>query len=186
GVITHRRRAIPRDERMVWRSIPVTTVPRTLIELAGVLSDEELAVACHEAGVRYGTTPAHVDALLSRHPTTPGAAKLRAVLHGDVRVSLSALERRFLDRLREAGLPLPKTNIRVGDRRVDCRWADQRLTVELNSYRFHNSRHSWEGDYERARQAYARNDEFRQYTWRDVFEDPARMMAELISLLRPA
>jgi hypothetical protein len=34
----------------------------------------------------------------------PGAAKLRAILRGDIRVTLSALEARFLARLREADL----------------------------------------------------------------------------------
>jgi hypothetical protein len=41
--------------------------------------------------------PAQVDAVLARRPTTPGAAKLRAVLRGAVRVTLSHLERRFLE-----------------------------------------------------------------------------------------
>src|SRR3954447_16845468 len=41
-------------------------------------------------------------------------------------------------------LPLPKTNRRKGAHYVDCRWPG--LTVELDSYRFHHSRHSWEQD----------------------------------------
>ena len=52
------------------------------------------------------------------------------------------------------------------------------------SYRYHSSRRSWEQDYERAREAHARGDEFRRYTYRDVFEDPRRMLAELGGLLK--
>ena len=44
--------------------------------------------------------------------------------------------------MQEAGLPLPLTNRPAGTKRVDCRWPDHGLTVELDSYRFHNSRHS--------------------------------------------
>jgi hypothetical protein len=66
---------------------------------------------------------------------------------------------------------------------VDCRWPEQRLTVELDSYRYHASRHAWEGDRRREREARARDDEFRRYTWKDVIEEPAAMLAELGRLL---
>jgi very-short-patch-repair endonuclease len=66
---------------------------------------------------------------------------------------------------------------------VDCRWPEQRLTVELDGYRFHNSRHSWEKDRRREREARARGDEFRRYTYGDVMEDPRFMLAELRVLL---
>jgi hypothetical protein len=85
--------------------------------------------------------------------------------------------------LRNAGLPLPRTNKLAGGRRVDCRWPEQRLTVELDSYRFHNSRYSWEQDRRREREARARGDEFRRYSHSDVFERPAPMLQELGSLI---
>jgi hypothetical protein len=57
--------------------------------------------------------------------------------------------------------------------------------VELDSYRYHRSRHSWEKDRQREREARTRGDEFRRYTYRDVFEDPQFMLAELRKLLQP-
>ncbi len=183
GVITRRYRKLHADDATLYRRIPVTSVPRTLVDLAAVLDLEDLARECHEAGVKHDTTPAQVDAALRRRPGAKDAAKLRSIMSGEVQVALSKLERRFRDLLRTARLPIPVMNKVAGERRVDCRWPDHRLTVELNSYRYHNSRHSWQGDYDRAREAYARGDEFRQYTWRDVFEDPSRMMAELVRLL---
>jgi hypothetical protein len=71
----------------------------------------------------------------------------------------------------------------AGGRRVDCRWLEHRLTVELDSYRFHNSRHSWEQDRRREREARARGDEFRSYTWRDLSDEPEFMLRELRALL---
>jgi len=176
------RRARSPKAGTTYRGIPVTTVPQTLVDLAASLSLDALARACHEAGVRYGTTPAQVHAVLASN--APGARKLRQILHGDTRVTLSKLEKRFLQLVRDTGLPLPKTNRPAGGRRVDCRWPDHRLTVELDSYRFHHSRHAWEQDRRRDREARARGDELRRYTWRDVFEDPALMLAELRTLLR--
>ena len=111
---------------------------------------------------------------LARRPNARGAANLRAVMSGEARVSLSRLESRFLELLREHGLPLPQTNRPAGGRRVDCRWPEHRLTVELDSYGFHNSRYSWEQDHRREREAYARGDQFRRYTWGECSSSPAR------------
>jgi very-short-patch-repair endonuclease len=189
GITTCRsKRMDPRDATEFF-GIPVTAVARTLVDLAAVLRADALARACHEAGVLHGTTPAQVAAVLARRPSSPGAATLRRVLLGDVRVTLSTLERRFLARLKAAGLPLPETNRPAGGRRVDCCWPAHRLTVEVDGYRYHRSRYAWEQDRRREREARARGDEFRRYTYGDVFEVPRFMLSELRALLdqrRPA
>jgi putative AbiEi antitoxin of type IV toxin-antitoxin system len=164
--------------------IPITTVPRTLVDLSSLLQLQDLARACHEAGVLHRTTPRQVEEVLVKRPNTPGAKRLRKVMRGEVHVTLSGLERRFLKRLREAGLPLPETNRVAGARRVDCRWPQHELTVELDSYRFHNSRRAWELDRRREREAHARGDDFRRYTHDDVFEAPEQLLRELTALLR--
>jgi hypothetical protein len=192
-VTTPRRRRIEgvrtrraRRQAAIWRGIPVTTPAETLVDLAAVLNADALARACHEAGVRHHTTPKQVEALLARRPNTRGAAKLRAVLRGDAKVTLSKLESAFLALLANERLPLPDTNRPAGGRRVDCRWPKLKLTVELDSYRYHNSRHAWEQDRRREREAHARGDGFRRYTYGDVLETPRLMIDELRRLLRPA
>jgi hypothetical protein len=183
GILTHRYLTITRPDIAHWRGIPLTSVPRTLVDLASSLPVPALARACHEAGVKYRTTPNQVDAVLTRFPNARGRAKLRRVLRGEVPVTLSRLEDRFLKLLAKAGLPLPITNRLADAYRVDCRWPERCLTVELDSYRYHNSRHSWELDRRREREARVRGDEFRRYTWSDVFEDPRFMLAEIRLLL---
>jgi very-short-patch-repair endonuclease len=185
GVKTRARHLDPGDVT-VWRGIPVTSVPRTLVDLSSLRSLDELARACHEAGVRHRTTPTQVEGVLARTPRAKGAANLRRVLRGEVHVMLSKLERRFLALLREHGLPLPITNKRAGTKRVDCRWPQHHLTVELDSYTFHNSRHAWEQDRRREREAHARGDQHRRYTHHDVTEEPAQMLRELRELLSAA
>ena len=105
-------------------------------------------------------------------------------MRGDTLVALSRLESLFIAVLRTHNLPLPQTNRPAGSKHVDCRWPQHKLTVELDSYRFHNSRHAWEQGHRRKREAHARDDQFRRYTWTDVAEDPAAMLAELRPLLR--
>ena len=149
------------------------------MNLTPVLPVDELARACHEASVLDGTTPEQVEAVLLRRPNSPGASKLRAVQ----RVLLSKLEEGFLGLLRNAGLPLPQTNGPAGAWRVDCYWPEYALVVELDSYRYHNTRESWERDRLRERDARARGNEFRRYSWGDVFERSAQVEAELRPLL---
>jgi very-short-patch-repair endonuclease len=183
GVRTRRARRAE-TEATTRSGIPITTVPRTLVDLSSLLQLEDLARACHEAGVLHRTTPRQVEHVLTKRPNTPGAKQLRRVMHGDVHVTQSALERKALERFDEAGFPRPVTNKPAGTKRVDCRWPQHNLTVELDSYRFHNSRHAWELDRRREREAHARGDDFRRYTHDDVFLDPEPMLAELRDLLR--
>ena len=183
GVKTRRSRLIDPRDATVRQAIPVTTVAYTLCDIAAWLAVDDLARACHEAGVRYRTAPDDVDAVLARRGAVPGARKLRRALHGEVPVTLSRLESSFLLLLAQSGLPLPMTNRLAGGRRVDCRWPEYRLTVELDGYRYHHSRHAWEQDRRREREARARGDEFRRYTYGDVMERPRLMLRELRALL---
>jgi very-short-patch-repair endonuclease len=178
GIRTHRNRTPV--EATVWRGIPVTSPARTLVDLSSVLAVADLARACHEAGIRYGTAPGEVEAILGGRP---GAKALRRVLRGDEHVLLSALERRFIALMRREGLPLPVANRPAGGRYVDFRWVEKRLTVEVDGYRYHGSRHAWERDRRREREAYARGDDFRRYTYGDVYEDPRAMLRELRRVL---
>ena len=175
GVRTRRSKTI---EATTHRGIPITDVARTIVDIAPRLSPDRLARACHEAGVKYRTTPAHVKTVRARI-----GPKLRRILDGDTPVTLSKLEKRFIELLRDADLVLPVTNHVIDGRRVDCRWPAQRLTVELDGYRYHGSRHAWEQDRQREREARARGDDFRRYTYGDVFESPEAMLAELRAVI---
>ena len=121
GVRVHRARRSQLPNAVLHRAIPVTSVPRTLVDIASSLPEPALARACHEAGVLYRTTPKEVHGVLMRLPNAPGRAKLERVLHGDVPVTLSRLESRFLRLVKDGGLPLPITNKVAGGHRVDCR-----------------------------------------------------------------
>ncbi len=178
-----RRLPVDRRDIMKVRGIPCTTPARTIVDLAPAMDDDSFARLCHEAGVKYRTTPRQVKTVMARRGRCNGANRIRRVMAGETKVALSVLERAFLDVLEAEGLPLPDTNTRVGNHRVDCRWVDQGVTVELDSFRYHNSKHSWDHGYGREREARARGDEFRRFTYDDVFEDQTYMLAELRKLL---
>jgi hypothetical protein len=181
GVISHRvRRLDPRDITS-HRRIPVTTIPRTLIDPA--YDRDDYGRLCHEAQVRYRVNATAVYDALARRPTAPGAANVHWVFRGDGDITLSVLERAFLALLREAGLPPAVTNRHEGGRYVDCRWPQHHLSVELDSYTYHHTRHAWEGDQRREREARARGDEFRRYTWAAITDERELVVADLRRLL---
>src|SRR5206468_5635596 len=122
GVHTKRCRELDRRDCTKWHGIPVTTLARTLVDLAAELNEEELARAFHEASVRYRLKPEAVEAVLARRPRSKGAAALCRVVRGDTALLLSKMEKRFLRVLKRHGLPRPETNRRVDGRYIDCRW----------------------------------------------------------------
>ncbi len=179
GIVIHRVATLHPHDVTVRDGIPVTSVPRVLLDLAPRLSPPELARACHEAWVHHRTTPIHVEACIARNPGKPGVGKLRRALGSDI--TLSDLEDAFLDLLARHGLPRPRTNIdRHGDT-VDCHWPRLDLTVELLSYRFHATRDGFERDVARRRRS-----QHTAFTWGDIVERPAPTVAELRQLLSRA
>jgi hypothetical protein len=172
GIVVHRVRTLHVLDVSTLHDIPITIVPRVLLDLAPRLPAAELSRACHEAWIRHGTTPRQVEACIARNPHKPGAARLRRALGADV--TLSALEDQFVTLLRRHRLPIPRTNVdRHGDK-VDCHWPDHDLTVELLSYRFHATRLAFEQDVARRRRS-----NHLAYTYGDVFERGAETIADL-------
>ena len=171
GIRIHRSRLHPFDTADL-DGIPITTVPRALLDLAPGTGLEELTRMCHEAWIHHRTTPAHIDATIARNPHKPGAAKLRRALGADV--LLSELERGFTALLRRHGLPLPRTNIDHKGDKVDCHWPALGLTVELHSWRYHATRQAFEQDLARRRRS-----NHLAYSYGDVFERGEATIADL-------
>ena len=170
GISVHRTRKSPIRGRLV-RGIPVTSVARTLIAMAPELDDETLGWACHHASSRYRCSPGQIESELRTWPNAKGRRRLQRMVSGDDPLLLSRLEREFVRKLRRERLPVaPVANRVVGDSVVDFRYPELRLTIELDSYRFHGSRRAWERDRMRERAARARGDTHVRFTWGDVFE----------------
>ena len=172
GIVIHRVRALHHLDTSELDGIPITTVPRILLDLAPRAQPERLTRMCHEAWVRHDTTPEHVEATIARNPGKKGAAKLRRAQRADV--TLSDLESRFLSLLKAHGLPHPRTNIDVKGDKVDCHWPDHGLTVELHSWRYHATRHAFEQDLARRRRS-----NHVAYSYGDVFERGVQTIADL-------
>jgi very-short-patch-repair endonuclease len=119
----------------------------------------------------------------SRYPTHPGAARLRSALRSDPKLTRSEAERRLLELIRAAGLPEPRTNVRLHNHEVDFVWPGHRLVVEVDGYAFHSHRGSFERD--RRRDAELAGLDYRviRITWRQITEATEAVVALLATAL---
>lgn len=160
-VVAHQAR-LARADHTTRHGIPVTSVARTLADLAHVLDDLRLHRVVREAQFRDLWDDAKVADALSRRR----AARLRAYLH-DPTVTQTVLEDRFLRICRRYGIRTPLTQ--HGRRpRVDFTWPDRHLVVEVDGWEAHRTRVAFQDDRTNTNLLQLRGNVVLRYTWDDV------------------
>jgi very-short-patch-repair endonuclease len=140
GVRVHRRREHDAPGRRVIDRIPVTHPVATLIDLATCLPAAQLEAAINEADHLNLVDPERLLVAIDALPRRAGVGRLRALLDAPtVALSSTELERRFLPLARDAGLPVPQTQVWLDGLRVDFYWPDLGLVVEADSLRYHRT-----------------------------------------------
>lgn len=191
GSIRRHFAVLPADEVTERDGIPVTTVPRTLFDMA---ADHPVDVVEH--GLRESERLRLHDALslghlLERYPRHRGNKTVRECLRRrrelPAGISREALEARFLAFLDHFGLPRPRLNawITLGPRRyqVDCLWPEQRVIVELDGYETHGTWSAFQRDRDRDRRLLAADYRGPRVTWHHLDEIPEEIAADLRALL---
>jgi very-short-patch-repair endonuclease len=188
GIRLHRGR-IHDGEATEHAGIPVTTVARTLFDLAEAVDFKQLRRAWEEAD-RLGLLELNAvqrvcELGYGRHalrPIRPLLAEARAPV-----IARSPLEDRFAEFCREhlADLPAPITNVSILDHEVDAYWPSHRLVVEMDSWQFHGHRAAFEHD--RARDAAMQAAGYRviRLTHRQLESEAPRIATQLHKLLKP-
>jgi very-short-patch-repair endonuclease len=185
GIRLHRA-VLPDDEVTTHDGIPTTTVPRTLLDLGAVVQRDELRSAMRQAEQLGLTDPLWLGDLVERYPRKPGIPIVRAVLEEaqqGLALVRSELEERFQAFLLNAGLPRPKTNVRIEGMEVDCAWPTERLIVELDSRTHHDVTDAFEADRARDRRLGAAGWRVVRITWRQLHAAPDEVATDLRRLL---
>ena len=176
----------PADEVTVERRIAVTTPARTLLDLAAVLTPQQLERAATEAEIRRLGSPTSLAALVARYPRRPGTpaiTKLLAARDIGRHVTKRELELRFLAFLDTHHLPRPHINHVVAGKEVDCLWPDQRLIVELDGFATHGTRRAYERDRARDRALAVAGHRVVRITWRQLTSEGDLVAGQLRRLL---
>jgi very-short-patch-repair endonuclease len=132
--------------------IPVTSLARTILDLAVNSRERTVRRFIRRADDDKTFDLRVMEDLLARTKGHRGQAKVRAALeiYGETPAfTRSDLEKRFLEVVREAGLPAPSMNCFVAGYEIDAWWTEARFGVELDIFETHGSRLSFEEDRER-------------------------------------
>jgi very-short-patch-repair endonuclease len=182
---------LPADEVTIEEGIPVTTAPRTILDLAATESADVVEGLLREAEFRRLWDRLSLLDLVERHPGRRGLGKVRAALERVKREPAgrprSRLEDRFAPFLRLHRLPLPRFNdwIVLDDKRfqVDCRWPGTRHIVELDGWEAHGSRSAFREDRGRDRRLRAAGYLVTRLTWNQLDDEPLEIAQDLREIL---
>ena len=184
GIVAHRS-SLRDDEWVVEDGIPVTSVFRTIFDLAAVAGKREVERAWHEAEVRQLTDRVSLPMLLGRYPGRRGTRVLREVLGSDepVGITRNDFEEAFLALVDACGLPRPRMNADLAVRgrfiEIDALWEHERLAAELDSRGVHGTKKRFESDRQRDRILVAEGWKTMRVTWLQLQEEPAEIAADL-------
>jgi very-short-patch-repair endonuclease len=187
GVLLHRLRSLRPEDVGEHDGIPITTVARTLVDLAAVLDERRLRRAVHEAEVLRLLDVAAVEASIERANGRRGLVTLRRLLDVPAPPTRSELEAAFLDLCGDAAVPAPRVNarVRVGARTVtvDFLWPEHGLVVETDGAAAHHTRRAFEDDRRRDVDLQLAGLRVARFTWRRLTREPGEVAAALQGLL---
>lgn len=144
----HRASKLAAADRALEQGIPVTSVARTLLDQAAVVSDRRLRRQLKRSEELELFDLAAVHEVLDRNRGHRGATPLKRALalYEPPPFTRSEFEGLFFDAVAAAGLPVPRVNFNVAGMEVDLFWPDHRFAVELDLYETHGTRESFEED----------------------------------------
>jgi very-short-patch-repair endonuclease len=183
---------LPRDEVRRVRGIPVTSVPRTMLDLAATRTEREVERAWNEMEVRELTDRLSVPQLLDRHPRHRGATLLRRLADRKalpVGITRNDFEEAFLALVDRHGLPRPRMNAHLQMRgrfyEIDCFWEEQRVAIELDGAAAHKTTKAFDDDRERDRILAAEGLTTSRITWHHLHDTPLEVVRDLRLILTP-
>ena len=186
GLRFHHPRRIHADDRDIRDRIPVTSVPRTLLDLAASLDQKRLAKAFEEAERQRLLDHALLASLLKRSQSQRGLNRLRALANQawtppeDAR---QGMEVEFAGFCRACGLPMPSFNVLVGGYLVDALWPRERLIAELDSRAWHSTWQARERDSVRDADLQVLGYRVVRVTWRRLTAEANQLEATIRALL---
>jgi hypothetical protein len=145
GIRIHRSGRLAAEETTTRSGIPVTTVPRTLLDLADVLDRQALRRAVTEAEYTGRFDLPSLIAVVENNPGRRGRTILEAA--GATRHrTRSALEDRFLRFIEKWGVEEPQSGVWIEGYEVDFVWTRAGLVVELDGAAAHTTRAAFDAD----------------------------------------
>jgi predicted transcriptional regulator of viral defense system len=194
GVVVHASTTLTQADVTVVNNIPVTTVARTLFDIAEVVTARQLERVFDQADSMNALYIPAIEDQLARNRTRPAAKAVRHLLRTHYIGSTpteNEFEDAFLALTRSLMLPdpTPQFYIDPGDGeppiRADFAWPDRKIAVETDGQRTHGTRHAFEADRRRDQRLTAAGWRVIRTTWRQLTQWPHELKPVLLTLLGP-
>ena len=173
----HRTAYLPAEHVTTWQGIPITTAERTLLDLAGVLSNDRLRRAIRQSQFLGLTSLGSLVATLRGPGPMRGRKAFAHVIAAGAAPTQSELEDAVLDLLLRDGFAHPLVNapLFLAGRRIvpDFRWGD--LVIEADGPH-HDDPFERVADRERQRILEAHGYRVIRITWAQVIAHPGRTL----------
>ncbi len=145
----HRARNLVEADRAIEEGIPVTAVPRTLLDMAAEVNDEKFKRIVERAEKLGLLDAPAARAAAERSRGHRGCRRLRRglMIHRPPVFTRSEFEDAVLERLLAESVPMPSVNYYEGKHELDLYWADRRFAVELDCWETHGTHQAWERDH---------------------------------------
>ncbi len=186
GVSLYRVKALPHGEITTVEDLSITSVTRTLVDLAALTDWLTLRTIYTQALREKKTTFEKLEEAVQRSKNRVGvieARQLLRVLEGGGGPTESELEDVALGTISEGGLPRPKVQwvVVVGRklRRLDLIFQDQGVVVETDGFAYHSGIETFEDDRERNNDLTISGFRVLHWTWRALRERPDELIAQL-------
>jgi hypothetical protein len=150
GIRIHRSGRLGVQDVTTKDAIPVTTVARTLLDLADVLPKQALKRAIDESEYLRLFDLTSLVAVVNANTGRRGATLLKAAAEPP-HLTRSELEKRLLALCSRHKIPEPLTNLTLCGYEVDAFWPHANLVVELDGYAAHGTRRAFQSDRKRDR-----------------------------------
>lgn len=188
GVTIYGRRTLDPRDIVSRRGLPVTSIPRTFVDLAAVLTQSQLEAAFDDAQARGLVSLRALDACLLRAGRRKGTRALRRLAaEATGGVTRSKLERAFRTMVAPGTVVRPQRNVhmRVGGLWIeaDVVWPDERVIVELDGRDVHTRRRAFHDDRDRDFVLSAAGWNVVRLTWRHCTKEASRTLRRLEGLL---
>jgi very-short-patch-repair endonuclease len=181
----HRVARVPRLDVTKMRGIPITSVARTICDLAATEPPREVEAAFQEALYRKIVTERPLAAIIAREPGRRGAGVIRGLIE-DPRMTRSEMERVLLGLIDAAQLPRPVTNVRVHGYLIDAYWPAERLAVEFDGRKAHGHLLAFDANRKRDQVLLAHGVRVMRVTGRHLRHEPLAVAVRIGQALKAA
>ena len=184
GIRVHRATGLTRRDTTRQLGVPVTSPARTVFDMTPrIKTDKALRRLVNDARLTKTFHLSDLAELLDRHPHAPATRRLRPFLAA-TGATRSELEDKFVAFARLYGLPEPTINTPMGRTEPDILFPEERVIVEIDSWRFHSDRGAFESDRDRDAERLAAGFETVRVTEERLDNTPAREAERLHAILR--